>query len=270
VQALKKPSFPHTPEDLRQDPNYPVWTRLRSGDLAARGELVALYTPLVRYVFGRMAVRTSGAMDLDDVFAAGTIGLLHAIDRFNPEQGVRFETYALQRIRGAIIDAIRTLSPLSRGAVRRNRLLDASISELTQRLGREPRQEELADELGVDTTELRHMLLDSTHSIVSLDTRSEDDNDRSSLGELLHDPDTLETDDLAFEPDEILHRLNTALRSLPERDQLVLNHYYKKELTLREISREIKVSESRVSQIRSGAVVKLSNLLGPRQPAWAA
>jgi RNA polymerase sigma factor for flagellar operon FliA len=270
VQTPKKTSFPHTAEDLRQDPNYPVWTRLRSGDLTARGELVARYSPLVKFVFGRMAIRTSGAMDVDDILAAGTIGLLHAIDRFNPEQGVRFETYALQRIRGAIIDAIRTLSPISRGAIRRNRVLDQSISELTQRLGREPTRDEVSCELGVDSTELRRMMVDSTHSVVSLDNWGEDDNDRSSLGELLHDPDTLATDDMAFEPDEILRRLSEALRSLPKRDQLVLNQYYNNELTLKQISREIKVSESRVSQIRSGAVVKLSNLLGPRQPAWAA
>ena len=86
--------------------------RLGDGDSSARSELVVRYTPLVKYVIGRMTISPSSAMDADDVLAAGTIGLLHAVDRFNPDQGVRFETYALQRIRGAIIDAIRSLSPI--------------------------------------------------------------------------------------------------------------------------------------------------------------
>ena len=124
VDAQVSEKYPHTPEDLRKEPNYPIWVRLRAGDRSARDELVVRYAPLVKYVIGRMAISLPAAMDSDDVLSAGTVGLLHAIDRFDPDQGVRFETYALQRIRGAIIDTIRSLSPLSRGAGRRARLLD--------------------------------------------------------------------------------------------------------------------------------------------------
>src|SRR5918911_1435618 len=115
VTPLKKTAdpqqYPHTPEDLRKEASYPIWVRLRSGDRTARDELVVRYAPLVKYVIGRMAISLPAAMDSDDVLSAGTVGLLHAIDRFDPDQGVRFETYALQRIRGAIIDTIRSLSP---------------------------------------------------------------------------------------------------------------------------------------------------------------
>jgi RNA polymerase sigma factor FliA len=260
----------HTPEDLRREPDYPVWMRLRDGDLSARGELVSRYVPLVKYVIGRMAVSPSGAMDVDDVLAAGTIGLLHAVDRFNPDQGVRFETYALQRIRGAIIDAIRSLSPISRTGVRRMRLLEETAATLTQHLGRAPTRPELAHELGVPRAELERMLIESTHFVVSLDSGGDDDSDAPSMRELLHDPDAPAIDDELFEPDEIVHRLSSAIESLSERDQLVLNHYYKKERTLKEIGREIAVSESRVSQIRSAAVEKLSVMLRASQPAWAA
>jgi RNA polymerase sigma factor for flagellar operon FliA len=149
---------------------------------------------------------------------------LHGIDRFDPEQGVRFETYALQRIRGAIIDTIRSLSPLSRGAGRRARMLDETAALLAQQLGRAPTQEELARELGVDIGELGRMLLESAHVIVSL----------------------------------------------PPRDRLVLNLYYHEELTLKEISRVIEVSESRVSQIHTAAVMKLRALLRTTQLARAA
>jgi RNA polymerase sigma factor for flagellar operon FliA len=260
----------HTPADLQLEPSYPIWVRLREGDLTARGELVERFTPLVGFVIGRMAISPSGAFDIDDVRAAGTIGLLHAVDRYNPDQGVRFETYALQRIRGAIIDAIRSLSPMTRTCLRRLRVLDDTIASLTQQLGRAPTRRELALELDVSRSELERMMVESTHFVVSLDDSGEDDSDVPSIRELLHDPNARAIDDEIFEPDEIVHRMSAAIESLSDRDQLVLNHYYKEERTLREISREIAVSESRVSQIRSAAVARLGVLLGASQPAWAA
>src|SRR5690242_14251696 len=169
TKSAEPHKYPHTPEDLRKEPSYPIWVRLREGDRGARDELVVRYAPLVKYVIGRMAISLPAAMDSDDVLSAGTVGLLHAIDRFDPDQGVRFETYALQRIRGAIIDTIRSLSPLSRGAGRRARLLDETTALLAQQLGRAPTQEELARELNVDLPELGRMPLESAHVIVSLD-----------------------------------------------------------------------------------------------------
>jgi RNA polymerase sigma factor FliA len=273
--ALKKPdaqNYPHTPEDLRKEPNYPIWVRLREGDRGARDELVVRYAPLVKYVIGRMAISLPAAMDSDDVLSAGTVGLLHAIDRFDPDQGVRFETYALQRIRGAIIDTIRSLSPLSRGAGRRARLLDETTALLAQRLGRAPTQDELAKELGVDQQELGRMLLESAHVIVSLDGASsggDDEGEVQSLRDLLTDPDETATDEVV-EENELVERLSAAIDSLPPRDRLVLNLYYHEELTLKEISRVIEVSESRVSQIHTAAVMKLRALLRTSQLARAA
>lgn len=274
--TLKKPAdpqnYPHTPEDLRKEPNYPIWVRLRQGDRGARDELVVRYAPLVKYVIGRMAISLPAAMDSDDVLSAGTVGLLHAIDRFDPDQGVRFETYALQRIRGAIIDTIRSLSPLSRGAGRRARLLDETTALLAQRLGRAPSQEELARELGVQLPELGRMLLESAHVIVSLDGANgsgDDEGEVQSLRDLLHDPDETATDEVV-EENELVERLSSAIDSLPPRDRLVLNLYYHEELTLKEISRVIEVSESRVSQIHTAAVMKLRALLRTGQLARAA
>ncbi len=260
----------HTPADLKLEPSYPLWVRMRAGDLSARDELVAQYMPLVKFVIGRMAISPSGAFDVDDVLAAGAIGLLHAVDRYNPDQGVRFETYALQRIRGAIIDAIRALSPMSRTGLRRLKVLDQAIASLTQQLGRVPTRRELAVELDVAGPELERLLVESNQFVVSLDDGHDDDTDVPSIRELLHDPNARAIEDEIFEPDEIVHRMSVAIGSLSKRDQLVLNHYYKEERTLREISREIAVSESRVSQIRSAAVARLGVLLGAGQPAWAA
>jgi RNA polymerase sigma factor for flagellar operon FliA len=272
TKAVSPQQYAHTPEDLRKEPNYPIWVRLRAGDRGARDELVVRYAPLVKYVIGRMAISLPAAMDSDDVLSAGTVGLLHAIDRFDPEQGVRFETYALQRIRGAIIDTIRSLSPLSRGAGRRARILDENTAALAQRLGRAPSQEELAEELGVDLAELGRMMLESAHVIVSLDgagSGSEDDGEVQSLRDLIHDPNQAGTDEVV-EENELLERLTAAIDSLPDRDRLVLNLYYHEELTLKEISRVIEVSESRVSQIHTAAVMKLRALLRTGQLARAA
>jgi RNA polymerase sigma factor FliA len=273
VRKIADPAqYPHTPEDLRKEPNYPIWVRLRGGDRSARDELVVRYAPLVKYVIGRMAISLPAAMDSDDVLSAGTVGLLHAIDRFDPDQGVRFETYALQRIRGAIIDTIRSLSPLSRGAGRRARLLDETTSALAQRLGRVPTHDEIARELGVDQAELGRMLLESAHVIVSLDganSGGDDDGEVQSLRDLLHNPDEATTDEVV-EENELVERLSSAIDSLPPRDRLVLNLYYHEELTLKEISRVIEVSESRVSQIHTAAVMKLRALLRTVQLARAA
>jgi len=271
MAATPKPAaatqqYPHTPEDLRKEPNYPIWVRLRSGERGARDELVVKYAPLVKYVIGRMAISLPAAMDSDDVLSAGTVGLLHAVDRFDPDQGVRFETYALQRIRGAIIDTIRSLSPLSRGAGRRARLLDETTAALAQRLGRAPTQDELARELGVDQAELGRMLLESAHVIVSLDGAGggDEEGDVQSLRDLLHDPDEAGTDEVV-EENELVERLGSAIDVLPPRDRLVLNLYYHEELTLKETSRVLEVSESRVSQIHTAAVMKLRGLLRTQQ-----
>src|SRR3982074_1134458 len=223
-KAADPQQYPHTPEDLRKEPNYPMWVRLRAGDRSARDELVVRYAPLVKYVIGRLAISLPAAMDSDDVLSAGTVGLLHAIDRFDPDQGVRFETYGLQRIRGAITDTIRSLSPLSRGAGRRARMLDETTAALAQVLGRVPTQDELARELGVDLQELGRMLLESAHVIVSLDGASsggDDDGDVQSLRDLLHNPDDAGTD-AVVEENELVERLSSAIDSLPQRDRLVL------------------------------------------------
>src|ERR1700716_2122702 len=212
-KATDPQQYPHTPEDLRKEPNYPIWVRLRAGDRGARDELVVRYAPLVKYVIGRMAISLPGAMDSDDVLSAGTVCLLHAVARVDPEQGGRFQPYALQLIRGAITDTIRSLSPLSRGAGRRARLLDETTAALAQRLGRAPTQDELARELGVDIQELGRMLLESAHVIVSLDganSGADDDGDVQSLRDLLHNPDEAGTDELVEEK-ELVERLSSGI-----------------------------------------------------------
>jgi RNA polymerase sigma factor for flagellar operon FliA len=270
TRALEKPAeprhYPHTAEDLRKEPDYPIWLRLHSGDRSARDELVLRYAPVVKHVIGRMAIRLPFLMDPDDVLSAGTIGLLQAIDRFDPDQGVRFQTYAQQRIRGAIVDAIRSHSPLSRGASRRARWLDETTAVMEQQLGRAPRREELAQELGVDLEQLGRMELEAAHTLLSLDDPYFGlDGEVQSLGDLLRAPDE------PAEENEQVERLRVVIESLPPRERLVLDLYYHDELTLKEISRVIGVSESRVSQIHIATLKKLrAELLLTDQLAMAA
>ena len=260
--------YPHTPEDMRNEPNYPIWVRLRAGDRGARDELALRYAPLVQYVISRLAITLPFAMDSDDVRSAGTVGLLQAIDRYDPNQGVRFETYAFQRIRGAIIDAIRSLSTLSRRRAKRVRLLEETDAALAQRLGRAPTQQELATELKIDLAELSRIRLDSTLVIVSLsqpNARREDGREIPSFGDMLELTDTRSGDPLT-ETEEV-GRLSEAIETLSERERLVLNLYYHDDLMLTEIGHMLELSVGRVSQIHVGALRKLRVLLR-HQPDW--
>lgn len=256
--------LPHTPEELRQDPSYPLWVRARAGDTAAREELIVRYTPLVRYVVGRMTLTLPASMGHEDVLSAGTIGLIHAVDRFDPDQGVRFENWAIQRIRGSIIDTLRSLALLPRRVSRNARAVDEAQAQLTQFYGRAPTQSELAEELGVTPRELRSMLAEMSHSIVPLDQSQAgartDGEVGLTLADTLFDPRQVSAAD-AVELNDLLGCLAHALRKLPERDRLVLNLYYHEELSVKEIARVLSLSESRISQIRGVAHLRLRTLL---------
>jgi RNA polymerase sigma factor for flagellar operon FliA len=180
---------------------------------------------------------------------------------------VRFETYALQRIRGAIIDAIRSLSPMTRAAGARARLLDEATAALGQRLGRAPTRKELALELGINHAQFARTLFESAHAIVSLERPGVGDNDGeiAPLSDQLHDYGAIATDE-SVEEIELLERLAVVVDSLPPRDRLVLHLYYTEFLTLKEISRIIEVSESRVSQIHRAVIHKLRGQLCAQPP----
>lgn len=268
--STAQPGLPYTPADLRNEPNYPLWVRLRSGDRGARDELVIRYGPLVKYVLGRLAVNVTAAMDADDLLSAGTIGLLNAVDRYDPDQGVRFETYAQQRIRGAIIDSVRSLSLLSRGAGQRAKQLDEAAARLAQELNRAPTNREIANDLGIDLAQLDRMLVETSAIVVSLDrSTSWGEEDFQTLADVIHDPNQVSSSDI-LEEKESADRLAEAIALLSERDRLVLNLYYQEELTLKEIGRVLEVSESRVSQLHTAAILKLRALLRTQPLARAA
>src|SRR5256884_2913135 len=168
-----------------------VWTefvRTRRSDL--RDELITEYAPLVRFLVSRLGIPPTPLLEAEDLISYGMIGVINAIDRFDPSRGVRFEAFATSRIRGAVIDQLRTLNWLPRSAISRVRQLESTLARLEQRLGRPAKEQEAALELGVSTDRYRQMLLEVGIVVLSLDapfsSLSQDD-EIASLGDLLED-----------------------------------------------------------------------------------
>lgn len=240
-----------------------LWVLHRqSRDRALRDRLIVQYAPLVKYVVGRMAVSLPGLLNTDDIISYGTIGLIQAVDRFDPSVGVKFETYAIQRIRGSILDAIRSLRQMSRDATRRARELEHAYDALIQALGRMPDNQEVAAHLGVTLDEFQSLLAEASLMLVSLDTPLGEavDGERPSLIDQLADEGARDVP-AEVERQQLYRALVRAIQDLPERDRLVINLYYYEDLTLKEISQVLGVSTSRVSQLHAAAVFKLRGAL---------
>jgi RNA polymerase sigma factor for flagellar operon FliA len=235
-------------------------------DAALRERLLLQYGPLVKYVVGRTSLTLSATMDQDDVLANGTIGLLDAIDRFDPTRGISFESYAIPRIRGAIIDGVRALDPLSRTTRQRSRKIDEAASALEASLGRPATDDEVAQAAGIDRATLQETRVQVSASFVSLDSPVDgDDFASATVGDLIpdaHSPNPVELS----EKRELLRALVAALPHLPERERLILSLYYNEELTMKEISRVLEVSESRVCQLHAQALARLRRQLQDRRP----
>ena len=235
-----------------------LWARFaESRDTALREDLILQYQPLVKYAMRRIALRLPRILDYDDILSYGTIGLIEAVERFDPSKGLKFETYALSRVRGAIIDAMRRLGPLSRGVIQKARQAEAAISQLTGELGRSPTSEEVAQALGITVARYRQIRIDASRHPVSLETASARDDYDDGPGEIsVADPDAEAVGD-ALERAERIGELDAAILTLSARSQLLLSRYYKTDRTMREISKELGVSESRVCQLHAAALVDL-------------
>jgi RNA polymerase sigma factor FliA len=218
-----------------------------------RDQLVLHYEPLVRQVAGRVGTRLPPHVDHADLIQAGVFGLIDAIDRFEPATGVRFEVYAAQRIRGAILDELRAQDWVPRTVRVRARELDKAREAVEAKLQRRATAAELAAELGVGPAEV-HAILDRIR-VISLEALDDWSRVRGvpadALAEHGSDPFAI------VENRENRELLRRALARLPERDQRILRLYYTENLTLARIGRELGVTESRVSQLRSRAVVRL-------------
>jgi RNA polymerase sigma factor for flagellar operon FliA len=244
-----------------------LWRRYKAtGDERARERLVVAYSPLVKYVAGRMGSALPAHVEEADLISYGLGGLIAAIERFDPGRDIRFETYAMARIRGAIIDELRTLDWVPRSVRARAREFERVNTKLEARLHRAPTDDEMASELEISLEELQDTLLAIANStIVALDelwTVSDSTGDQVSLLETLAD-DAAEDPQALVERSSFHDRVADAIVALPEREKMVIALYYYENLTLREIGEILGVTESRVSQLHTKAVLRLrSKLVG--------
>jgi RNA polymerase sigma factor for flagellar operon FliA len=242
-----------------------LWRRYKtSGDQKARDRLVVAYSPLVKYVAGRMGAGLPAHVDEADLISYGLGGLIAAIERFDLGREIRFETYAITRIKGAILDELRALDWVPRSVRARARQIERANVKLEARLQRVPTEEELAVELEMTVDEFRAALLQIANSSISaldeLWSPSDSSGDSMSLLDTLSDANAPDPEK-SVEQNELRDRIAEALDRLPEREKLVIALYYYENLTLREIGEVLGVTESRVSQLHTKAVMRLKSHL---------
>jgi RNA polymerase sigma factor for flagellar operon FliA len=235
----------------------------RSGDPGVRDRLILTYAPLVKYVAGRLGSGLPAHVEEGDLVSYGLLGLIGAIERYDPARDIKFETYAIARIKGAIIDELRALDWVPRSVRSRAREIERAIAELESKLGRAPNDDEIAGKIGISVDELEDSLTDiSRSSIAALDElwSVSGEGDQISLMDTIEDTNGPRPAD-ALDEVETREVLADAIARLPEREKLVITLYYYEELTLREIGEVLGVTESRVSQLHTKAILRLKSRL---------
>jgi RNA polymerase sigma factor FliA len=243
-----------------------LWREFRkTNDRAIRDRLILTYAPLVKFVAGRLGSGLPAHVDEADLVSYGLLGLISAIERYDPEREIKFETFAIARIKGAIIDELRSLDWVPRSVRSRARDIERAIGELEAKLHRAPTDEEIAGKVGITTDELEDSLTDiSRTSIAALDelwTVSSGSGDQIALIDTIEDT-SGPRPEAALDQTELREALGEAIARLPEREKLVITLYYYEELTLREIGEVLGVTESRVSQLHTKAILRLKARLG--------
>jgi RNA polymerase sigma factor for flagellar operon FliA len=222
--------------------------------------LIVANAPLVKYVAGRMHMHIGQHVEYDDLIGYGVFGLIDAIDKFDYGKGIKFETYASWRIRGAIVDHIRRLDWVPRTQRQKNKQMETVYNQLEDELGREPTEEELANRLGLDIEATRDLMRKSTVlSLVSLDDYLDQNYETPFNGLVSSRQDSPEEQAERRERQDMLAE---AIEKLTDKEKEVITLYYYEDLTLKEISSIMQVSESRISQIHTKAIGKMQGKLG--------
>ena len=231
-------------EDLEQ-----IWTEFRAtGEAGLRNRLVLQYAPLVKYVAGRLRTRMPDSVDPDDLVSDGVLGLMDAIERFEPARGLSFQTFAVPRIRGAIIDGMRSMDFVPRSVRDKLRIVQRAQVTLEERLGRVPEDHEVAREVGIPVQQLRDLLRQANSNHANLDDFDLADELSSAA-------------DHQVEQGDVNASLMRVVDQLGERDQVIIALYYFEGLTLAEIGQVLGVTESRVSQVHRRATMTLREKL---------
>lgn len=244
-----------------------LWRRYRAtGDPAARTQLLDRYLGLVHHVARQIAIRVSDVVEVDDLVSAGTLGLVQSLESFDLSRGLAFSTYAMRRIRGSILDELRSRDWVPRSVRAKGRQMASTVAQLESRLGRAPEPQEVARALSLDMpTYWRWREEVDGAVLVSLDGSASLDNPESAtLEETMGDASAAVPGDLLGQ-EETVASLQHAIGMLPPKERTVLALYYYEELNLRQIAEVLHVTESRVSQIRTQALKRLRQRLAPTQ-----
>ncbi len=248
-----------------------LWEDFKAtGDGPLRERLILHYSPLVKYVAGRVGVGLPPNIEQADLVSYGIFGLIDAIEKFDLERAIKFETYAINRIRGAIIDELRSIDWIPRSIRYKAREVEKAYAALEARLQRSPSEAEVAAEMGVSVDDLRAIFSQvSFVNVVALDEllhAGGEKNDRTTLGDTLEDP-RIEDPVALFESEETKYVLARAINTLPEREKIVVTLYYYEGLTLAEIGQVLGVTESRICQMHTKAVLQLRGKLADSSDA---
>jgi RNA polymerase sigma factor for flagellar operon FliA len=232
------------------------------GSGLSRDELVTRYAHLVKYVVGRLGVSVPGLFDHEDAMQAGVLGLLRAIDAYKPEAAASFESYAILRIRGSILDAVRSLDTVGRAGREAARAIQGAIRDLQHELGRSPTESEIASRLGMPVARYRERLQAASVVTISLDEHDarDSDDDSNQLADNAPDPNAVDPAEEAARRDAIAS-LVAEVGRLGQRSRMVLALYYQDEMTFKEIGQVLGVTESRVCQIHTEAILALRGRL---------
>lgn len=225
----------------------------------ARDTLIVQYIYLIRYVVGRVKVTLPSTISIEDIAGYGVEGLINAIERYSPQKNTRFETYALIRIRGSILDRIRSQDFLPRSVRKKIKDIKNAQEHLKQELGRMPTTSEVANFLDMEPEKVTQILSEDT-TMTSLYDKKGSTDDSVEIIDTIQDTNKLNPQEQA-EEQNVKQELEKALRRLPERERIIMVLYYQENMTLKEIGQTINMSESRVCQLHAQAIMKLKNIL---------
>ncbi|MGL1894679.1 MAG: RNA polymerase sigma factor WhiG [Spirochaetaceae bacterium] len=241
-----------------------VWIEFKETDSPRlRDAIIVQYAPLVKYVAGKLAVNMPSNVDFDDLVGYGTFGLIDAVGKYNPSKDVKFKTYAVTRIRGSIFDELRSLDWVPRSVRQKAKEVDSTVQILESHLGRSASEDEIADYMNLSLTDLRKTMVKiSGTSLLSLNElwSTGNDNDKVSIQDSIESPSGLQPD-VIIEKEEIKRVIAEAITELPDNEKKVLVLYYYEDLTLKEIGKILEVTESRISQLHTRAIVRLRGKL---------
>jgi len=237
-----------------------LWHQYKvKGSESARDALIMQYVHLVKYAAGRIAIGLPSHIEIDDLFAAGLMGLIQAVEKFDPSRNIKFETYAIPRIKGAMLDELRSQDWFPRSIRHKAKLLETVLADLERKLGRAVTDQDIVEYLNISLDEYYRMLDDvAITNLISLDQTISSNSDGlySIVGNSLPQANAMDPCD-EIEEKELYEIVRDTLDTLPEKERLVLTLYYYEELTLKEIGKVLKVSESRVCQLHTKAMLRL-------------